>query len=149
MMEPANSANFTIAALLGSARPQQELIREAAAFHDQSLHRPSERSGLRPMIESDEEDEQESRISGKAIFILLLPFLYRSVEISFGSLRSLGVYLYYSYSQVFKNLTNSSVSITWQITEMWRPKKKIFATQKPLESQPKQEEKEQRLQAFS
>ncbi|KAJ7378109.1 hypothetical protein OS493_024774 [Desmophyllum pertusum] len=62
MMEPVNSANFTIAALLGSARPQQELIREATVFHDQSLH-GSERSGLRPMIESDEEDDQESRIS--------------------------------------------------------------------------------------
>lgn len=67
MMEPVNSANFTIAALLGSARPQQELIREATVFHDQSLH-GSERSGLRPMIESDEEDDQESRISGKTLF---------------------------------------------------------------------------------
>lgn len=32
---------------------------------------------------------------------------------------------------------------------MWRPKTKIFVIQKPPESQPKQEEKEQHLQAFS
>lgn len=66
MMEPANSANFTIAALLGSARPQQELIREAAAFHDHSLHGlAAERGGLCPIMESDEEDEEESRLPGE------------------------------------------------------------------------------------
>jgi len=63
MLEPANSANFTIAALLGSARPQQELIRESTAFHDQSLHGSiNHRSGFRSVIESDEEDDQESNI---------------------------------------------------------------------------------------
>lgn len=67
MLEPANSANFTIAALLGSARPQQELIRESTVFHDQSLHGPADRSGFRSMIESDDEDDQESRIPGKTL----------------------------------------------------------------------------------
>jgi len=63
MLEPANSANFTIAALLGSARPQQELIRESTAFHDQSLHGSiNHRSGYRSVIEGDEEDDQESNI---------------------------------------------------------------------------------------
>lgn len=66
MMEPANSANFTIAALLGSARPQQELIREPAAFHDQSLHGlAAEPGGLCPIMESDEENDEESRLPGK------------------------------------------------------------------------------------
>ena len=69
MLEPANSANFTIAALLGSARPQQELIRESATvFHDQSLHGPTDhRNGFRSMVESDEEDDQESGIQGKTL----------------------------------------------------------------------------------
>ena len=68
MLEPANSANFTIAALLGSARPQQELIRESTAFHDQSLHGSLDhRSGFRSVIESDEEDDQESNIQGKTL----------------------------------------------------------------------------------
>jgi len=63
MLEPANSANFTIAALLGSARPQQELIRESTAFHDHSLHGSiNHRSGYRSVIEGDEEDDQESNI---------------------------------------------------------------------------------------
>ena len=71
MMEPANSANFTIAALLGSSRPQQELIREAATFHDQRLHGPERNGlGLHTMIESDEEDEQESRKPGKNLLNL-------------------------------------------------------------------------------
>ena len=65
-MEQANSANFTIAALLGSARPQQELVRDAAVFQN-SLH-GGERGSLRCMMESDEEDEQESRLQGKAKF---------------------------------------------------------------------------------
>lgn len=63
MMEQANSANFTIAALLGSARPQQELVREAAVFHE-SLH-GTQRGSLGSMIESDEEDEQESQLPGR------------------------------------------------------------------------------------
>ena len=68
MLEPANSANFTIAALLGSARPQQELIRESTVFHDQSLHGSTDhRSGFRSMIESDEEDDQETGIQGKTL----------------------------------------------------------------------------------
>lgn len=57
MMEPVNSANFTIAALLGSSRSQQELIRDTAPFHDQRLRGPER-------MESDEEDEQESRNPG-------------------------------------------------------------------------------------
>lgn len=59
MMEQANSANFTIAALLGSVRPQQELVRGAAVF--QETFQGGERGSLRCMMESDEEDEQESR----------------------------------------------------------------------------------------
>jgi len=68
MLEPVNSANFTIAALLGSERPQQELIRESTVFHNQSLHGPTDhRIGFRSMIESDEEDEQETGIQGKTL----------------------------------------------------------------------------------
>ena len=63
MMEQANSANFTIAALLGSARPQQELVRDTAVFQN-SLH-GGERGSLPCMMESDEEDDQESRLQGK------------------------------------------------------------------------------------
>lgn len=63
MMEQANSANFTIAALLGSARPQQELVRDAAVF--QSSFRGGERGSLPCMMEIDEEDDQESRLQGK------------------------------------------------------------------------------------
>lgn len=63
MMEQANSANFTIAALLGSVRPQQELVRGAAVF--QETFQGGERGSLRCMMESDEEDEQESRTPGK------------------------------------------------------------------------------------
>lgn len=59
MMEQANSANFTIAALLGSVRPQQELVRGAAVF--QETFQGGGRDSLRCMMESDEEDEQESR----------------------------------------------------------------------------------------
>lgn len=58
-MEQANSANFTIAALLGSVRPQQELVRGAAVF--QETFQGGGRDSLRCMMESDEEDEQESR----------------------------------------------------------------------------------------
>ena len=65
MMEPVNSANFTIAALLGSSRSQQELIRDTAPFHDQRLRGPERnRLGLNTTMESDEEDEQESRNPG-------------------------------------------------------------------------------------
>lgn len=68
MLEPANSANFTIAALLGSARPQQELIRESTVFHDQSLRGPTDRrNGFHSMIESDEDDDQETGIQGKTL----------------------------------------------------------------------------------
>ena len=66
MMEPGNSANFTIAALLGSSRPQQELIRDTAPFHDHRLHGPQRNGlGFHATMESDEEDGQESRIPGK------------------------------------------------------------------------------------
>ena len=65
MMEQANSANFTIAALLGSSRPQQELVREATVFHE-SLH-GAQRNSLHSMIESDEEDDQESQLPGKTL----------------------------------------------------------------------------------
>lgn len=68
MMERANSANFTIAALLGSARPQQELsaVRDGSLFQ-KSLQFGGERESLRCMMESDEEDDQELRLTGKTI----------------------------------------------------------------------------------
>ncbi|XP_015753209.1 PREDICTED: homeobox protein GBX-2-like isoform X2 [Acropora digitifera] len=64
MIEQANSANFTIAALLGSARPQQELsaVRDDSLFQ-KSLHFGGERESLRCMMESDEEDGQELRLT--------------------------------------------------------------------------------------
>ena len=67
-MEQANSANFTIAALLGSTRPQQELpaVRDDSLFQ-KSLHFGGERESLRCMMESDEEDGQELRLTGKTI----------------------------------------------------------------------------------
>ncbi|PFX28123.1 barH-like 1 homeobox protein [Stylophora pistillata] len=68
MMEPGNSANFTIAALLGSSRPQQELIRDTAPFHDHRLHGPQRNGlGFHATMESDEEDGQESRIPDNRI----------------------------------------------------------------------------------
>ena len=73
MMEQANSANFTIAALLGSARPQQVLIREASVFPE-GLH-GAERSSLGSMIESDEEDDQESRFPGKTLLKKLMRYV--------------------------------------------------------------------------
>lgn len=67
MMEQANSANFTIAALLGSARPQQGLsaVRDGSLFQ-KSLQFGGERESLRCMMESDE-DDQELRLTGKTI----------------------------------------------------------------------------------
>ena len=61
-MEQANSANFTIAALLGSARPQQALIRDADAIHER-LHE-AQRNRLHSLMGSDEEEDQESQIPG-------------------------------------------------------------------------------------
>lgn len=57
-MEQANSANFTIAALLGSARPQQALIRDADVFQDR-LHE-AQRNRLHSLMGNDEEEDQES-----------------------------------------------------------------------------------------
>ena len=61
-MEQANSANFTIAALLGSARPQQALIRNADVFHER-LHE-AQRNRLHSLMGSDEEDQESAQIPG-------------------------------------------------------------------------------------
>lgn len=61
-MEQANSANFTIAALLGSARPQQALIRDTDVIHGR-LHE-AQRNRLQSLMGSDEEEDQESQIPG-------------------------------------------------------------------------------------
>ena len=63
IMEQANSANFTIAALLGSARPQQALVRDAHVFHERLQE--AQRNRLHSLIGSDEEEDQESQIPGK------------------------------------------------------------------------------------
>lgn len=57
-MEQANSTNFTIAALLGSARPQQALIRDADVFHE-GLYE-AQRNHLHSLMGRDEEEDQES-----------------------------------------------------------------------------------------
>lgn len=61
-MEQANSANFTIAALLGSARPQQALIRDTDVIHER-LHE-AQRNRLQSLMGSDEEEDQESQNPG-------------------------------------------------------------------------------------
>ncbi|XP_068695094.1 homeobox protein ceh-19-like isoform X1 [Montipora foliosa] len=60
-MEQANSANFTIAALLGSARPQSEFaVRDDSAFQKNLDVR--ERGSVRCMMESDDEEDQQFRL---------------------------------------------------------------------------------------
>ena len=73
-MEQANSANFTIAALLGSARPQSEFaVRDDSAF--QKNLDVGERGSVRCMMESDDEEDQQFRLPGKIMFwAILCPF---------------------------------------------------------------------------